>query len=92
MACYTIARTASDWDYYFLPQPIRRAIRDELGREPKADAKEAISNKFKTKGDAIMREIQNTISAAKQDIVTNTEPIEITTIQPSANDKFASII
>ena len=39
-----------------------------------------------------MREIQNTISAAKQDIVTNTEPIEITTIQPSANDKFASII
>lgn len=90
LAYLTVSRACIEWDYYFLPMPLKRTINNEYslknGKEIEIVKKE-ISGKYKSLAASILETISIQKEADKQELETPEEEIKITSYKPSASDK-----
>ena len=87
---FTLARCIVEWDYTFLPAPIKRTINNEhslkSGKEID-NVKERVSAKFRNMGESWLQKIDLKIEADKQAVEIPAHDIEMGTFKNTNDDK-----
>ena len=86
----TMARCISEWDYEYIPSPIKRGINNDYslksGKEVET-VKERVSAKFLNISDSYLKKIDFEKEQAKQAAIVPTIDIKINGYQPKPSDK-----
>ena len=93
LAYITISKALFEWDNYFLPTTIRRAIASETTKSSSnEDIKQKLSAKYRNMADGILLSIDNDKAVEKQSAESPNDPISTHGYVPDRNDKFISMI
>ena len=91
LAYLTISRACMEWDYCYLPTPIRKGLINELsiknGKESDTP-KELLSAKYRNKAESWLASLDNKTTADKQAVDHPADDIKIESYKPKQKDKF----
>jgi len=96
LAYYTVSQTVFEWDYYYMPAPVRRAAKDIMQANPNSSIKNNpgesdksyLMARFKNVADGIMRDVENYLAAKKISDAAPLDDVVLPSIEQDASDSY----